>query len=611
MPPWESSDDELSSEIAVWLEKVRLGHYTKQARAWCNRMGAVHVSEVLENWEEFAGDLNLKRLERKRVEKTHQDLQSNNSVAVDGSSVGKAATTTSTVDATSTRGADTEKTRPSMGGGSSASDSVLARRGADPTGYFGPQEDPKKYAIMEELGQGATATVHRCVFNKKCYAVKTINLARLRLQPGFERITDKMRREVSILFSLRHPRIVSLFDVIEVPDGNRPEKLHLVMELVQGGELLNKIVQLGALREIAARYVFLQVTEGLKYVHSRDVVYRDLKPENILCDERASRQELIEIKLSDFGHSKLINDGYSTAVTRVGTPQYWAPEVSDPALAARGYDQQVDLWSLGIVLYVMLMGRYPFDGLGCSIEEQIQASLSNFGTNALGLEVSEPAQDLVGALVKVDPASRLALERCLCHPWVSREGGSISKLLKLCADSNRGVVEERIALPGHLSKAQVEVLRRDLHTWMTKFRCSAKLIKEEIVTTIDPDTASQEAALSELRQIAQFSFQGMRGKGPPRESAQKASGYPRPDHIIKHKLRVHPDHGAGLDLAAQYGGMLIEKIYPKPGQPGLAAKDLIISIDAFSLSGGSPEHVEAMFRRHFRDGAELTVRRNR
>lgn len=99
-------------------------------------------------------------------------------------------------------------------------------------------------------------------------------------------------------------------------------------------------------------------------------MYRDLKPENILVDQKNSRKGLLEIKLSDFGHSKLINDGYSTALTRVGTPQYWAPEVSDldPLAAKKGYTQQVDLWSLGVApgLFAwLLMVLYP--NLRCDV----------------------------------------------------------------------------------------------------------------------------------------------------------------------------------------------------------------------------------------------------
>merc|ERR1712190_168381 len=132
------------------------------------------------------------------------------------------------------------------------------------------------------------------------------------------------------------------------------------------------------------------------YIHSKDIVHRDLKPENVLVDDRRSRGELLEVKLSDFGHSKLINDGYSTAISsRVGTPQYWAPEVSDPRRAALGYDFSADLWSLGVVLYVMLAGSYPF--------EKGEPSYKN---------VKDSAKDLITSLFRREPSERISLSRC-------------------------------------------------------------------------------------------------------------------------------------------------------------------------------------------------------
>eukprot|EP00438_Fugacium_kawagutii_P032715 Skav229135 [mRNA] locus=scaffold1875:65290:66929:+ [translate_table: standard] len=133
-----------------------------------------------------------------------------------------------------------------------------------------------------------------------------------------------------------------------------------VMELVEGGELFDHIVQMGSFTEPVARYVFIQIAEGLKYIHSQD--------------RNNSRRGLLEIKLSDFGHSKLINDGYSTALTRAtwiaqGMPQQscwnpWNPpdertacEVSDPLKAAQGYNQRVDLWSLGVA--PLAASKYP------------------------------------------------------------------------------------------------------------------------------------------------------------------------------------------------------------------------------------------------------------
>lgn len=103
--------------------------------------------------------------------------------------------------------------------------------------------------------------------------------------------------------------------------------------------------------------VFLQIVAGLGHIHDQNIVHRDLKPQNILLATGNSRREAVEVKLSDFGHSKVVRDGYTYARSHVGTPQYLAPEV---AYNQRHYDERADLWSLGVVLYVMLTGHYPF-----------------------------------------------------------------------------------------------------------------------------------------------------------------------------------------------------------------------------------------------------------
>jgi len=495
---------------------------------------------------------------------------------------------------------------------------------------IGPKDDPKRYEVLEELGQGATATVYRCMKGDEMFAVKTISLAKLRLQRDFQRIQDTLHREVQILFSLRHRRIVSLFDVVEEQD-----KLHLVMELVEGkpglgNELFDYIVASGSFPEHVARYVFLQITEGLKYIHSKDIVYRDLKPENILVDHKASREDLLEIKLSDFGHSKLINDGYSTALTRVGTPQYWAPEVSDPQKAALGYDQNVDLWSLGVVLYVMLIGSYPFDGIGERIEDQIRKP-PNFRAQGSSQEVSELAQDLIRALMVVEPKKRLPLDQCLSHPWsVSKANSCLSQVmnLKLKTEMDPRMVELRLQIPIEVPKEKVQQLRRDLQEWMMKFHSSATIRHQEIIATLRDETRV-EAARRDLIGIVEHNF-GVKPMDAPRPvgsglpAVQEGTareegdgggygGARRPTasfRTVYHTLRVSGEHGAGLDLLPERGGMRVEAVYPEPGQPGLQERDLITKINEVSLRG-TPETVEEVFGSHFCDGAQLAVRRIR
>jgi len=136
------------------------------------------------------------------------------------------------------------------------------------------------------------------------------------------------------------------------------------MELLQGGELYYPIVQKGRLNEWEAKVVVVQVVDALAYLHEQHVIHRDLKPENILIHSSFDTPQgtHYKVKLVDFGLSKLIRDGLSIARTFVGTPQYWAPEVLVAGENGSEYDYRVDIWSLGILLYVMLAGSYPFDG---------------------------------------------------------------------------------------------------------------------------------------------------------------------------------------------------------------------------------------------------------
>eukprot|EP00928_Gymnodinium_smaydae_P077505 TRINITY_DN6087_c0_g2_i1.p1 TRINITY_DN6087_c0_g2~~TRINITY_DN6087_c0_g2_i1.p1 ORF type:complete len:1135 (+),score=233.96 TRINITY_DN6087_c0_g2_i1:474-3407(+) len=196
------------------------------------------------------------------------------------------------------------------------------------------------------------------------------------------------------------------------------------MERVWGGELFQPIVKKQGLSECEARYVFRQLLEGVSYMHTRGVIHRDLKPENILIvrtsnapGETGAAMDIYDVKIADFGLSKVIHDGASTAKTFVGTPQYWAPEVLKVRANGGSYGPESDLWGLGAVLFVMLTGRYPFDGKKQPLEEQIATASLNLGSSRWR-RISPEAKDLVQGLLRVNPQERLRLESCFCHAWV-------------------------------------------------------------------------------------------------------------------------------------------------------------------------------------------------
>lgn len=237
-----------------------------------------------------------------------------------------------------------------------------------------------------------------------------MSLKTLRLQPSFQLERQKLQREAEILASLRHDHIVAFNDVVEGPDH-----LYLVLELVTGGELFDRIVLKGTFREMEARHVFRQVASAIEYIHAQGVIHRDLKPENILVRSVTSGADgdVFSVALADFGVSKMLKSGLSVARTYVGTPQYWAPEVrACGPMSESGYDHRVDIWSLGVVLYVMLAGEYPFREHG---------SQGGGPEPPKPLKTSNAVKHLLAQLLSPDPRARMELADCLKHPWVGQD----------------------------------------------------------------------------------------------------------------------------------------------------------------------------------------------
>lgn len=489
--------------LVQWLEKVRLEQYAPRIRLWLEEHGVARLGDLGPRWSELADHLNMKALERRRFERALEGhlpqsaaLAARCIAAVPGGAEGYPAAAAAGGAALEARG----------GVAASAAGAAAGAAGARRR-TFGPAEDPERYSLREVIGEGATAKVCRCLRGDEVFAVKTISLTKLRFSHrDVKWVSNKFQREVSILFSLRHPRIASLYEVVEEPG----QALYLVMEIVEGGDLFRQIEQHGSFAETPggpkpfAPYVALQIADALAYVHSKDIVYRDLKPENILVDLRKSSNHQLEVKLSDFGHSKMVNDGYSVARTAgVGTPQYWAPEVSDPRKAALGYDQSVDLWSFGVVIYVMLVGRYPF------VSSSSGHDRHSVPHDVSWAQLSLRAQDLITSLIQVAPRERLALAGCLSHPWVTTGRGADSGQAwrKPPKDAQSPVQEVRIPLPARPSKETVKLLRSDVVEWQKRFCCPATLKNVEVIVCYGAmEEERREHAHQELVQLLEKRF---------------------------------------------------------------------------------------------------------
>ncbi|XP_065280555.1 calcium/calmodulin-dependent protein kinase type 1 isoform X2 [Dermacentor albipictus] len=234
---------------------------------------------------------------------------------------------------------------------------------------------------------------------------------------------DSLENEIKVLRRLKHPNIVQLLETYE--DKN---KVYLVMELVTGGELFDRIVEKGSYTEKDASDLIRQILEAVDYMHSQGVVHRDLKPENLLY---YSPDEESKIMISDFGLSKMEDSGIMA--TACGTPGYVAPEV----LAQKPYGKAVDVWSIGVIAYILLCGYPPFyDESDANLFAQILKGEFEFDSPYWD-EISDSAKDFIRHLICVDVERRYTCRQALAHPWISGNTasdknihGSVSEQLK-------------------------------------------------------------------------------------------------------------------------------------------------------------------------------------
>ncbi|KAI3405102.2 SNF1 [Candida oxycetoniae] len=256
-----------------------------------------------------------------------------------------------------------------------------------------------KYQVIKTLGEGSFGKVklaqHSTTGQK--VALKIINrktLAKSDMQ-------GRVEREISYLRLLRHPHIIKLYDVIKSKD-----EIIMVIEYA-GKELFDYIVQRGKMQEDEARRFFQQIIAAVEYCHRHKIVHRDLKPENLLLDDQ------LNVKIADFGLSNIMTDG-NFLKTSCGSPNYAAPEVISGKLYA---GPEVDVWSAGVILYVMLCGRLPFD------DEFIPAlfkKISN-GVYTLPQHLSAGAKHLLTRMLVVNPLNRITIHEIMEDPWFKKD----------------------------------------------------------------------------------------------------------------------------------------------------------------------------------------------
>lgn len=266
----------------------------------------------------------------------------------------------------------------------------------------GPAKIEDNYKMGKIIGRGAFSVVKEGIrkANNKKYAIKCIS----------KKLIDKkelalLEREIDIMKKLQHPNIIQLMEVIDTP-----ETLYLVLEFAPGGELFDAIVNKGQYSEEDAAHLVKQILEAIKYVHDHGIAHRDLKPENLLLGESTDGKDFV--KIADFGLSK--DFGEEQLQTSCGTPDYVAPEV----LLGEPYDMSVDIWSIGVITYVLLCGFPPFYGEAQKeLFENIMSGSYDF-PDPEWTEVSQEAKDFIRHILVVDPTKRYTAEECLADPWI-------------------------------------------------------------------------------------------------------------------------------------------------------------------------------------------------
>ncbi|KAI6207738.1 Ribosomal protein S6 kinase [Aphelenchoides besseyi] len=315
-----------------------------------------------------------------------------------------------------------------------------------------------KYELsMDEagcLGKGSFSICRKCrrISDGKLFAVKIIS----------ERFVVHARREVRILEQVNpHKNIVRFEEVIVDPFYH-----YIVEELLTGGELLDRIRTMSAFTESTAAKLMNQLVSAVAHIHSRGVVHRDLKPENILFQ---SNDPNAELKLVDFGFARLLPNSLEQLNTPCFTLAYAAPEVLEMDDELPQYNQQCDIWSLGVILYTMLSGNVPFhfknkNESATDIITRIRSADFEM-TGPVWDCVSTTAKNLITGLLTVSPTKRLNMSQLVQHPW-----------LKQCENGDSGSEVRELKTPAVLPERAGECFNETMNAFLNANRDGFQLM---------------------------------------------------------------------------------------------------------------------------------------
>jgi calcium/calmodulin-dependent protein kinase I len=260
------------------------------------------------------------------------------------------------------------------------------------------------YDIGRQLGTGKFSVVHVVSHKtlKKDYAAKMIDRSLCD--------NEELAKEVAIMQEIEeHPGVIHLKDVYEEAGSS---KFVLILELVRGGELFDKIVEYEFYSEKDAADLVYQILSVVKYLHNKGIVHRDLKPENLLFEDETAKR----LKLCDFGLAEKIKEN-EIMYNVVGSPTYMAPEIT----LGTGYGKPVDMYSIGVIMYILLCGYPPFEPEEGIIDLEFPSPEWD--------SINDSVKKLISLLLDKDPSKRPTAEQCLQHPWISGDAASRKALV--------------------------------------------------------------------------------------------------------------------------------------------------------------------------------------
>ncbi|XP_002738751.1 testis-specific serine/threonine-protein kinase 2-like [Saccoglossus kowalevskii] len=267
----------------------------------------------------------------------------------------------------------------------------------------------KGYIVGPVLGEGSYAKVKSAYSEQKKerVAIKIIN--RKKAPRDFQK--KFLPRELEIVKDISHKNIIQVFDVMDLGD-----RVYITMEIAGHGDLLDYIKLRGAIKEETANQMFLELCDGIEYCHEKNIVHRDLKCENILLDVNN------HIKITDFGFARRIHDG-DMSKTFCGSAAYAAPEILQGIpYDATGYD----IWSMGVILYIMVCGSMPYDDTNVKkmVKDQMEKGLGFSRSKKLSTE----CKDLIKHMLNVNPEERAKMSELRCNSWMSRMSAKVKEI---------------------------------------------------------------------------------------------------------------------------------------------------------------------------------------